>query len=182
MNWLQQNQPEFAASFLPGLNDEQINESVKDLQLQLPEEIYELYRWRNGTKERQKTVVSPTFELLPLEDAVTLAEQLADISEEEPIRFEGHCLFPFIDAEGDMCTVLLKEEKENSSPIISILAEEYEPEIIYNNLTSMMQTFAECYETNAYRLDDEGFLEEDEDKVAEILRKYNSDILERDDY
>lgn len=183
MNWLQQNQPHFAASFIPGLNDEQIQELTSHLPYQLPEEIHELYRWRNGTKERQKTLFHPSISILPLEEALVVARESIDIFDntEDELRFEGNRLFPFIDDDGDLYVVKCIKEKQKSSPIISIFAEYDELDTVYTNLTNMMQTIAECYETGAYYLIDDGFLEEDENKVAEILRKYNSDILERDD-
>lgn len=184
MNWLQQNQPEFAASFLPGLNDEQIQKLTAYLPYQLPEEIHELYRWRNGTKERQKILFHPSISILPLEEALIVARESIDIFDntEDELRFEGNRVFPFIDDDGDLCVVKCTKEKQKYSPIISIFAECDELNVTYTNFTTMMQTIAECYETGAYYLIDDGFVEEDEDKVAEILRKYNSDILERDDY
>lgn len=184
MNWLQQNQPEFAASFLPGLNDEQIQELTAYLPYQLPEEIYELYRWRNGTRERQKILFHPSISILSLKEALIVAKESIDISDntEFEFRFEGNRVFPFIDDDGDLCVVKCTKEKQKYSPIISIFAECDELDIIYTNLTTMMQTVAECYETGAYYLIEDGFVEEDENKVAEILRKYNPEILERDDY
>ena len=186
MNWLQQNQPEFAASFLPGLNDEQIQDIVKDLPYQLPEEIHELYRWRNGIRNGTKLYIlfHPFSEFLSLKEALEVAQESIDIFEdtEDELRFEGNRLFPFIDDNGDLFVVRCTTEKQDNSPVISVQAEYYEPNIVYTNLTTMMQTVAECYETGAYYINDEGFIEEDENKVAEILRKYNSEILERDDY
>ena len=50
----------------------------------------------------------------------------------------------------------------------------------YSSLTNMMLTIAECYETGAYYLSEDGFVEENKAKAAKILKKYNPDILERD--
>jgi len=184
MNWLQQYQPEFAASFLPGLNDEKIQELTKNLPYQLPEEIHELYRWRNGTTERQKIIFHPSMSILSLEEALIVAKESIDICDntELEIRFEGNRLFPFIDDDGDLFAVKCTQEKQNDSPIIWTFLEDDQLDIVYTNLTTMMQTVAECYETGAYYVGDEGFIEEYEVKVAEILRKYNSEILERNDY
>jgi hypothetical protein len=49
--WVQQNIPTHPAVMNQGLSREEINSKVKDLEFNLPEEIYELYQWRNGGKE-----------------------------------------------------------------------------------------------------------------------------------
>lgn len=183
MKWLQQNQPEFAASFLPGLTDEQLLVILQDLPYQLPEEIYKLYRWRNGTRERQKILFHPSMAFLPLQDALFVAKETIDIYEgtEDELRFEGHRLFPFLDDEGDRCAVVASEEKTLSSPII-LIDEMNEITLGYTSLTSMIQTIAECCQTGAYYLIQDGFVEENENEVAQIFRKYNSDILIRKNY
>jgi len=43
--------PEIAASLQPGLPRSEIDEKVKNLQFSLPEEVYELYQWRNGMQK-----------------------------------------------------------------------------------------------------------------------------------
>ncbi|MEC4894337.1 MAG: hypothetical protein SAL07_02925 [Oscillatoria sp. PMC 1051.18] len=48
MNWLEEYQPEYAASFLPGLSRSEIDELIQPFNIVIPEEIYELYQWRNG--------------------------------------------------------------------------------------------------------------------------------------
>jgi len=49
-NWLQEHTPSTYFSLLrPGLSDAQIEEITKELPFQLPTEIYELYKWSNGS-------------------------------------------------------------------------------------------------------------------------------------
>lgn len=182
MNWLQQNQPEFSASFLPGLTDDEINQILKGFDFVLPLELYTLYKWKNGTREEHLSVLFPSMSFLPLADALELNQQINDIptDSEDAISYNGNKLFIFMQSKS-YCAVLLNQEKINSSPIIEIdhVLDTY---LLYTSLTSMIQTFAECYETGAYYLDADGFVCEDEDKVAPILRKYNAEILENEDY
>jgi hypothetical protein len=49
----------------------------------------------------------------------------------------------------------------------------------YSSITSMILTIAECFETSAYYLDEYGCITADEFKRAEILRKHNSEIVEK---
>jgi cell wall assembly regulator SMI1 len=43
--------PEIASHLQPGLTREEIDNRVKNLQFSLPEEVYELYQWRNGMQQ-----------------------------------------------------------------------------------------------------------------------------------
>jgi cell wall assembly regulator SMI1 len=51
LNWLQANYPEAASSLKPGLSYEEIEVKLADLPFHLPQEVYELYQWRNGMDE-----------------------------------------------------------------------------------------------------------------------------------
>ena len=183
MAWLSANQPSFANSFLPGLTNEQIETAVKHIPFELPEEIYELYRWRNGTKQTHDCEFYPAMKFLTIEKAVKLYEDIAtNDGTEEEIRFEGYKLFPFIVTDNDFTNILIKDKQEKFSPVIYFYAEDCETEIAYSSMTNMMLTIAECYETGAYYLSEDGFVEENKPKVAKIFRKYNSDIKKKDDY
>lgn len=183
MTWLSENQPSFAASFLPGLTNEQIHAAVKHLPFELPEEIYELYRWRNGTEAEHDCVIYPAMDFLTLEEAIKFHEDIATLENTElEIRFEGYKLFPFIANDAEISNVLVKDKPEKTSPVIYFAHEDCEPEIVYSSLTNMMLAIAECYEAGAYYLAEDGFVEQNEIEAAKILRKYNSDILEQDNY
>lgn len=183
MNWLQQHKPDYAGTFLLGLSHSEITERLGDFHSQVPQTIYELYRWRNGTRGYQNdSVVFPPLVFLPLEDAVELCLEFIDISKEieDEIKYEGNLLFPFLEIDGDRCAVLLREAGMQDSPIIHI-GETYSTRLMYSSLTSMMQTLAECYETGGYYiaaegLEEEGFTVADESKVATSLRKYNPEM------
>ncbi|BAY87248.1 PBS lyase HEAT-like repeat protein [Calothrix parasitica NIES-267] len=45
---IEQKAPEVKDLFQPGLKSEEIDEITKDLPFNLPQEVYELYQWRNG--------------------------------------------------------------------------------------------------------------------------------------
>jgi hypothetical protein len=51
LNWLRANYPEAASSLQPGLSYDEIEAKIADLPFCLPQEVYELYQWRNGSKE-----------------------------------------------------------------------------------------------------------------------------------
>ena len=194
MQWLEENRPDYAASFLPGLSDAEIREKLTNVELELPEEIYELYRWRNGIEggEDLKSVVYPSMEFMPLDEALEyyddFVENQLNIFDEEDYRnifelldanqvnlySEQKYLFPFSRSNCSFCNVFLTKEQQCHSPIID-KADELELSLIYRNLTTMMQTLAEYLETGAHYLDKEQeyYLNGDEEKMLPIFQKYN---------
>ena len=51
-DWLLEHKPDVALSLQPGLTRQEIDELTKDLPCRLPEEIYQLYQWRNGCEHK----------------------------------------------------------------------------------------------------------------------------------
>jgi cell wall assembly regulator SMI1 len=189
MIWLQKYQPDFANTFLPGLTRSEIEEMTHNLPGQIPEEIYELYQWRNGVRdENLETVVYPSPGFLPLDEAVQVCEDLIDsCGEEDPLLFEGQRLFPFLRENCSHCAVLLDADKQQFSPVIDI-ADELDLRLMYRSLTSMMMTLAEYCEMGGYYIGevdeksggkaDEacGFIRPDESKMIPTFQKYNPGI------
>ncbi|MCJ8280044.1 MAG: hypothetical protein MJK14_09045 [Rivularia sp. ALOHA_DT_140] len=87
-------------------------------------------------------------------------------------------LFPFYRKNCDFLAIFLTNKKQKYSPIINI-NDVLELSFIYRNLTTMMQTLAEYFETGAYYLDEdeEGYLNGDEEKMLPIFQKYNPDLI-----
>ncbi|MDY6901098.1 MAG: hypothetical protein SWZ49_23905 [Cyanobacteriota bacterium] len=190
MQWLEENRPDYAASFLPGLSDAEIREKLTNVELELPEEIYELYRWRNGVEDGEdlKSIAYPSMAFMSLDEAIKYHLDIVDnidIQEHEDFEsiFElldanqvNNCsdkyLFPFLRANCCFCAVLLGKDKQKHSPIIDI-SDALDLEMIFLSLTSMMQTLAKYFETGAYYLGEDNFLDWDEEKIEPIFQKYN---------
>ncbi len=51
LKWIEQYKPWYVNYLQPGLSRGEIENLVRDLPIQLPEEVYELYQWRNGASE-----------------------------------------------------------------------------------------------------------------------------------
>jgi hypothetical protein len=80
-------------------------------------------------------------------------------------------LLPIFDFNGDdRYAVVLGEE---NAPVWYIYPECCIKEIRWDSLTDLMLAVAECYETGAYYIDEQGHLEEDTQRVSKIQRKYN---------
>ena len=68
--------------------------------------------------------------------------------------------------------VLLGDLEETSPVLRFVYADAAIPR--YPNLTNMMLAIAECYESGAYYLGEDEYLEENQQKADEIDRKYGS--------
>ena len=67
---LEQYAPKEAASFQPGLTRPEIDNLMKNIPFKLPEEVYELYQWRNGSGQDHLYFCFDGRIFLPLEEAI----------------------------------------------------------------------------------------------------------------
>ncbi|MBW4510360.1 MAG: SMI1/KNR4 family protein [Scytonematopsis contorta HA4267-MV1] len=185
MNWLRENQADYANSFATGLKYDEIFSYEEELGFKLPGEIYELYQWRNGTEEDAKALCFPTMQFLPMNRAIEYSQGCNEYIEsgKESVKelsewYDTSPLFAFIEDNGNFCGIPLINHQKEKSPVV-VLGEGEMPYIFYTSLTDMMFTLAECYETGAYYLKYEGYVCSDEYQEAQVLRKYNADISER---
>ena len=168
VNWLEKHSCEKYASvnvLQPGLSYEEIERRVVDLPFKLPEEVYELYQWRNGTCEGEEDFSKffSGYAFLSLESA---------IDEYEKLNWKLHW-FPIFYLDSRDYLILLCNS-ENVAPISSIyLGGGEDEEVFFSSLTNMMLTIAECYETGAFYFDDEGYLTGSYSKQESIRQKYN---------
>jgi len=187
MNWLEKYQPECAASFLPGLSRQEIERLVAPLNILIPEEIYELYQWRNGRKiEPFLTYTGPCpsiYEFSTLQEAI----------EEETIgwinrppedggyltsKYENKVLFPFLGCfDPVISAVVISDKPEPNYPVVLLfVGGGTDPRIFCPSITSMMSIIAEAYETEAYYPDEEkyGSIRANYGKFLDLFDKYNA--------
>jgi len=187
MNWLEKYQPEYAASFLPGLFRQEIDRLVTPLNILIPEEIYKLYQWRNGRAiepfSKSVGVCPSIYEYLPLQKAI----------EEETIGwinrppedggyldsgYKNKILLPILGyLDPEICALVIdKKKRKNYSVVLLLEGSEIVP--YCSSITNMMLILAEAYETEAYYLkeEDDGsiFLRANAKKILTICEKYNA--------
>jgi len=184
MNWLREHQPEYAASFLPALKSDEVQVVEAKMGFKLPAEIYELYQWRNGTEEDARALCFPTMQFLPLSKAIEHSQGWNQYILEEKIFlektkwYEISPLFIFLQDNCNYCGIPLIDSYREKSPVV-VFGEGEMPDVFYTNLSDMMLTLLECYETGAYYLNKNGYICQDECKTAVALRKYNNELNER---
>jgi hypothetical protein len=183
VNWLQQNYPEAASSLQPGLSCQAIKAQVAGLPFSLPKKVYELYQWRNGM-DREDIDFFYYFRFIPLDEAL----EIIKFFEESEDTLGSHipfCWFPLFEFEGEYIGAIGTELVTEDSPLVYVDPDEGDEYVAYTNLTSMMQTIAECYETGTYYMDyevvdyymdTEKRLQQDSKKAQKIHIKYNPEI------
>ncbi|MFP4692962.1 MAG: HEAT repeat domain-containing protein [Halothece sp.] len=188
LHWHQQNYVEWVESKQPGLTTEEIKIKTQELPFRLPTEVYELYQWCNGTSE--DIPFFPSYRFLPLEEAVDLynsdfkevhidklqQEDYYDIAQLASFSwpsFQNQYWLPIFDFDSEIYFLSCDTQQRDATPVWYYFPESVFPRLYFSNLTSMLLAIAECYETKAYYLNEQGFLEENELKVAPILQKYS---------
>jgi HEAT repeats len=210
LNWLHINhwsrfkEIENSAYLLqPGLSRDEINFTIGDSNLELPEEIYELYQWRNGALIAEWDYVD-LFDInhnfagfgpwgfMPFQSLFTFYMQRQNsYARTKPAILKRISAFPCISdwlspsalqifccREGCMTGYVYKDNNYESFPVVCIDYKGGSDTVLglYASLTDMMLTIAESYET-AYYIREDGYLEKDTTKVLAIWQKYNSQKL-----
>lgn len=188
MNWLEEYQPEYAASFLPSLSRSEVDELIKPFNIVLPEEIYELYQWRNGREIQPPNTYGSAcpsiHDFLPLHYALSYAFDensigwinSVDIGISTP-DYKDKILFPFLGhLDPDLYAVAISNKQEKHYFVLKVIPEDNELIPICPNITSMMFIFAEAYETGAYYIDrkDRRCTHSDFDKLWDIVKKHGA--------
>jgi len=183
--WQERNRPEYAAEFQPGLTEEEIEEKLKHIPFRLPKEVYQLYQWRNGSTF-DYFIPGSGFLFLPLERAIEEYEVNADTYStddeyDEPEEYWNPYYFPIFFEGIENFLVIGSDEQQEESPVIYYFIEDGSHDIFCSSLTKMIQVIAECYDTGAYYITEKAGrqrLSEDEVKVAQVLSKYNPELLD----
>lgn len=176
--WLEKHNPISASGFQPGLSSEIIEERLSALSFCVPQEVYELYKWRNG--DVTHSMVFGYLWLLNLDKACEYSEGINDnvLLEIREQNGEPPYLFPMFDFDGEYFAVKGSEIPTATAPIFHI-SDDCSVSFAFTSLTAMMLAIAECYETGIYAVREDGKIEViDAVKFGEIRRKYNPGTVE----
>lgn len=183
-NWFQVNALAMLTFLQPGLTRGQIDAQVQDLPFQLPEEVYQLYQWHNGSSAEQYIEFLPQYRLLSLEDAIAQYQMTVEIwvdSSETEKCDDGWSWverwFPLFAVDGNFYMIEGPSQPKTTAPIIHF-SKYGDNHLICNSLTEIMLVIAECLETGAYFFpqsesgDTYLYLDKDETREAQIWLKH----------
>jgi len=180
IKWFDIYKPELAATFEPGLDFNEIQAGEQKIGFKFPAEIYELYQWRNGSDITGYSLFAPCIGFLPFDEAIessiSLNTYISKLNYENEEWYATSPLFFFFEDNGCCCGILLQTPLNYPEKPVVEFGEGDLPRLYYESLTTMMLTFAECCETGAYYITSDGFIDEDQSKSAQILRKYNPSL------
>ena len=157
-----------------GLSSQKTQELFEEIPLQPNQDLHALYAWRNGSKDCEGITLGelaffPGFYLMSLEESIQTYLELR-------VR-DGwdKSWFPiFASGGGDFYAMNLAPEAQGQ--ILGVYVYEEEPQVEYRSLKSMLATLKACYEQGIIFRNEQGYLDMDYRKHAEIAHELNPDL------
>ena len=158
----------------PGISSQQIQELFEETPLQPNQDLCALYTWRNGSKDCEGITLGelaffPGFYLMSLEESIQTYLELRETDA------WGKSWFPiFASGGGDFYAMNLAPEAQGQ--ILGFYVFEEEGQVEYRSLKSMLATLKACYEQGIIFRNEQGYLDMDYRKHAEIAHEINPDV------
>lgn len=183
LKYAEKNFPERLSNLNPGLSTAEILSITKNWAIPIPQEVRELYQWRNGSGDGSVSYFFCLFDIwgfFPLEK-LTLQKQ-PDSDENEyrfKIDYPLNTLKLFFGIEYFLEGYIIVDEKGETKWIElgEVTDGFFERKWYYTSLANMLLTITESYETGGYYKDSRGYWTKNEEKFINIWKKYNSDEL-----
>ena len=158
----------------PGISSQQIQELFEEIPLQPTQDLRALYTWRNGSKDCEGITLGelaffPGFYLMSLEESIQTYQELRKTST------WNQCWFPiFASGGGDFYAMNLAPEAQGQ--ILGFYVFEEEGQVEYRSLESMLIALKNCYEQGIIFRNEQGYLDMDYRKHAEIAHDINPEL------
>ncbi|MEH1974672.1 MAG: SMI1/KNR4 family protein [Nostoc sp.] len=179
--WFTNKYPAKISSLASGLSPLEIDNLLSTLSFKVSNEVKEIYQWSNGYSKYEcaDDWIFYYMFLLNLESAVKEAQTWVEEHEEINLmyKYAGKPVLPICISDMEFLAVVATDDEQTTSPVIHI-SEIAEISLQYTNLTAMMLTLAESYETGGLFIGRNGYIEKDEKKYAAVYRNYNLGITD----
>lgn len=158
----------------PGISSQQIQELFEEIPLQPNQDLHDLYTWRNGSKDSEGITLGelaffPGFYLMSLEESIQTYLELREMNAWEKSWFPI-----FSSGGGDFYAMILAPEAQGQ--ILGFYVYEEEPQVEYRSLESMLIALKNCYEQGIIFRNEQGYLDMDYRKHAEIAHDINPEV------
>ena len=158
----------------PGITSLKIQELFEEIPLQPNQDLHALYAWRNGSKDSEGITLGelaffPGFYLMSLEESIQTYLELR-----ERYGWDKSWFPIFASGGGDFYAMNLASEAQGQ--ILGFYVFEEEPQVEYRSLKSMLTTFKVCYEQGIIFRNEQGYLDMDYRKHAEVAHEINPDV------
>ena len=158
----------------PGLSTQKIQELFEEIPLQPNQDLHALYAWRNGSKDSDGITLGelaffPGFYLMSLEESIQTYLELKETDTWDKSWFPI-----FASGGGDFYAMILAPEAQGQ--ILGFYVFEEEAQVEYRSLKSMLTTFKVCYDQGIIFRNEQGYLDMDYRKHAEVAYEINPDV------
>lgn len=158
----------------PGISSQQIQELFEEIPLQPNQDLRALYTWRNGSKDCEGITLGelaffPGFYLMSLEESIQTYMELRARNGWDKSWFPI-----FASGGGDFYAMNLAPEAQGQ--ILGFYVFEEEGQVEYRSLKSMLATLKACYEQGIIFRNEQGYLDMDYRKHAEIAHDINPEV------
>ncbi|MEM6455122.1 MAG: SMI1/KNR4 family protein [Acidobacteriota bacterium] len=180
--WLDQRAQPYADALQPGIDRAQVDAAIEGLGIELPDEVYRLYAWRNGQRDLDDDdapLFFPGYRFLPIEDAADITRQMREILWAIPVagRWQwpkNH--FPIFELQEDLYVVVAKGGTTGEVLDWGLVDG---PIVAHPSLASTVQEIADVYDAGGYVMSDSAELIRDELPEAEVFRRYHPSLRAR---
>lgn len=157
----------------PGISSQQIQELFEAIPLQPTQDLRALYTWRNGSKDCERITLGelaffPGFYLMSLEESIQTYLELSAKDAWDKSWFPI-----FASGGGDFYAMNLASESQGQ--ILGFYVFEEEAQVEYRSLKFMLTILKACYEQGIIFRNEQGYLDMDYRKHAEIAHEINPD-------
>ena len=158
----------------PGLSSQKIQELFEEIPLQPNQDLHALYAWRNGSEDSEGITLGelaffPGFYFMSLEESIQTYLELRETDDWKKSWFPI-----FASGGGDFYAMNLASEGQGQ--ILGFYVFEEEAQVEYQSLESMLATLKACYEQGIIFRNEQGYLDMDYRKHAEIAHDINPDL------
>jgi len=158
----------------PGISSQKIQELFEEIPLQPTQDLRALFTWRNGSKDCEGITLGelaffPGFYLMSLEESIQTYLELRERNGWDKFWFPI-----FASGGGDFYTMNLASEGQGQ--ILGFYVFEEEAQVEYRSLESMLTALKNCYEQGIIFRNEQGYLDMDYRKHAEIAHDINPDL------
>lgn len=148
----------------------------------LPENVVELYLWRNGTSlNKKKSYIDmeffPYYYFMSFDNAINVRASLIKqqkifknfLNSKTPFKENFFPIFNSLDT----TFILVDCEKGNDSPLFEYITETSSLRICYDNIEAFLETLIECYKRRIYFKDKKNHLTVDLNREIDVIRTIN---------
>lgn len=155
-----------------GITRAQILETIKNLSLTFPEEVYQLYEWKNGLVDTEGNTIGE-LQLFPWGIFDPLDRAIQDYLAYSKPGYWGRKHFPIFSRAGDFLLINCKPDDSEYGCIYQYAPTLHFDEIPlqYKSLSDLLKMVVECFEAGAYSFVD-GVLEDNYDLSDPIVDRY----------